>query len=299
MEQAELVGLNPGVFNGAIPVAWHVARVEDKDEQVKQLLAQKGAFSASALWNICGTRVGNAGITLKAQKAQLALVAAKVAQLALEKNERQAKLLAKAQSAFEKYHMDVNSCKDSKWVDMMKWVLPAAGVKFLVKDFKKKDDIIAKFVILPNVWTSYIPPRGATLENATLENATLEVAPIAAIAEVAPIAVAEVASVAEVLTVVEVPGDAMIPDVLAITAAKADLAKAARKLRLIDKAQSAFEKYEKDVNALVDSNWVDMMKWVLTAAKKNFCVMDLTTKDLILAKFATLNSDWKSYIPSR
>ena len=37
----------------------------------------------------------------------------------------------------------------------------------------------------------------------------------------------------------------MIPDVLAIAAAKAakaDLAKAARKLRLIDKAQSAFEK---------------------------------------------------------
>ena len=63
--------------------------------------------------------------------------------------------------------MDVNSCKDSEWVDMMKWVLPAAGVKFLVKDFKKKDDIIAKFVTLPNVWTSYIPPRGATLENAT------------------------------------------------------------------------------------------------------------------------------------
>ena len=87
VEQAELVGLNPGVFNGAIPVAWHVARVEDKDEQVKQLLAQKGALSASALWNICGgTRVGNAGVALKAQKAQLALEAAKVAQLALEMN---------------------------------------------------------------------------------------------------------------------------------------------------------------------------------------------------------------------
>ena len=87
--------------------------------------------------------------------------------------------------------------------------------------------------------------------------------------------------------------------VLAVAAAKAVLAKAARKSRLIDKAQIAFKKYKNDVNALVDSNWVDMMKWVLTAAKKKFRVMDLTTKDLILAKFATLNSDWKSFIPSR
>jgi hypothetical protein len=289
VEQAELAGLNPGVFNGAIPVARHVARVEDEDEQVKQLLAQKGAFSASALWNICGTRVGNAGVALKAQKAQLALEAAKVAQVALEKDERQAKLLAKAQSAFEKYHMDVNCCKDSEWIDMMKWVLPAAGVKFLVKDFKKKDDIVTKFATLPNVWTSYIPPRGATLENATLEDVPEDAEGV--VAEVTPIA-----AVAEVSTVAEVLGEAMV---LAVAAAKAVLAKAARKSRLIDKAQIAFEKYKNDVNALVDSDWVDMMKWVLTAAKKKFRVMDLTTKDLILAKFATLNSDWKSFIPSR
>ena len=59
-------------------------------------------------------------------------------------------------------------------------------------------------------------------------------------------------------------------EIAATKAAKAVLAKAARKSRLIDKAQIAFDKSKNDVNALVDSDWVDMMKWVLTAAKKNF-----------------------------
>ena len=35
---------------------------------VRQLLAQKGALSASPLWNICGARIGNACIALRAQK---------------------------------------------------------------------------------------------------------------------------------------------------------------------------------------------------------------------------------------
>jgi len=112
----------------------------------------------------------------------------------------------------------------------------------------------------------------------------------------------QVAAITEVPVIVEVPAIAEVPDVLEIAAtkaAKAILARAARKARLIEKAQSAFEKYQKDVNELVDSDWVDMMKWVLTAAKKKFRVMDLTTKDLIIAKFATLNCDWKSFIPSR
>ena len=162
-------GLNPAVFDGAILVAKHVERCEDQEEQVKQLLAQQGAFSASALWNISGSRVGNSGVALIAQKAQLALDAAKAAQVAHEKDERQARLASKAQSALQKYHMDIHSLKDSDWSDMMKWVLPTAGVKFLVKDFKKKDEIIAKFATLERVWTSYIPPCEATFEEDAAE----------------------------------------------------------------------------------------------------------------------------------
>jgi hypothetical protein len=55
-------GLNQGVFDASISVAVRLERSVDEDEQVRQLLAQKGAFSASALWNVCGTRVGNARV---------------------------------------------------------------------------------------------------------------------------------------------------------------------------------------------------------------------------------------------
>ena len=65
---AEQQGLNQGVFDASIPVSRRLKRVQDEDAQVQQLLAQKGAFSASALWNICGTRVGNARVALRAQK---------------------------------------------------------------------------------------------------------------------------------------------------------------------------------------------------------------------------------------
>ena len=54
---AEAHGLNAGIFDGWIPVVKSVDRVQDEQEQVDKLLETKGAsFSASALWNVCGTR---------------------------------------------------------------------------------------------------------------------------------------------------------------------------------------------------------------------------------------------------
>ena len=183
---------------------------------------------------------------------------------------------------------------------MIKWVLPTAGVKFLVKVFKKKDEIIAKFATLERVWTSYIPPREATFEDAP-EDAEVAVPDVVEdaveVAENAAEVAENAAEVADVPDVMVVAAAAAVA--AAAKAAKAVLARAARKARLIDKAQSAFEKYQKDVDALVDSDWVDIMKWVLTAAKKKFRVMDLTTKDLIIAKFATLDTHWTSFIPHR
>ncbi len=49
---AETSGLNESVFDVSIPVSRQLTRINDEDEQVQQLLAQKGAFSASALWNV-------------------------------------------------------------------------------------------------------------------------------------------------------------------------------------------------------------------------------------------------------
>jgi hypothetical protein len=75
---AETVGFHPGNFDAAIPEAKHIERNDDKNQQVRQLVKQKGAFSSSALWNICGTRVGNAGVVICAQQEQLSVEAAKV-----------------------------------------------------------------------------------------------------------------------------------------------------------------------------------------------------------------------------
>jgi hypothetical protein len=38
-------------------------------------------------------------------------------------------------------------------------VLPEAKVPFLLKDLKKRDQIVAKLATLPNLWTTYIPCR--------------------------------------------------------------------------------------------------------------------------------------------
>jgi hypothetical protein len=157
--KAETAGFNPGIFDAAIPVAKHVERAEDEDEQVRLLLEQKGAFSSSALWSICGTRVGNAGVVIRAQREQLAVEAAKVAAAEQKKDEARVKLLQKARSALRKYHTNVNSLTDKDWGDVLRWVMPAAGVTVVLKNFKKKDVIIAKLQTLELAWTSFIPPE--------------------------------------------------------------------------------------------------------------------------------------------
>ena len=62
---------NPGIFDASIPTAAHVNRAETEEEQVEELLKAGKAFSASGQWNMCESRIGNAGVTIKAQKRQL------------------------------------------------------------------------------------------------------------------------------------------------------------------------------------------------------------------------------------
>ncbi len=74
VDKLEDAGFNPGILDAEIPVAQHVVeRINNEDEQVAQFLAQKGAFSASAIWNMCGTQFRNADVVIKAQRAQLAV----------------------------------------------------------------------------------------------------------------------------------------------------------------------------------------------------------------------------------
>ncbi len=111
---AEDLGLNKGLFTAAILVAYRLERVVDDDEKVRQLLLQKGAFSAGALCSVCGTRVGNARVVLRAQREQIALDEAKTASVTQNRLGRQAKLLANAQMALHKYKTRGNIVR---WVE--------------------------------------------------------------------------------------------------------------------------------------------------------------------------------------
>ena len=122
----------------------HVKRAETQMDQVEMLLSSGKAFSASGQWNLCSSRIGNAGVTLEAQKRQLELN--EEARLACEtkKNEAHAKTLEKAQTALEKYNVNENTLNDKDWGDVIRWVLLTAKVDHLLKDLKRKDQIILK-----------------------------------------------------------------------------------------------------------------------------------------------------------
>jgi hypothetical protein len=157
VDGASMHGLNAGIFDARIPVAKHVEREADEDDQVKKLVATKGSFSASALWNICGTRIGNASVILRAQKEQLALDAKKVESQSKSKQERRAKLLLTARQALEKHESAPATMIDKDWIDIIRWVLPESNATGLLKDFRKKDAIIPKLQSLERDWKSYIP----------------------------------------------------------------------------------------------------------------------------------------------
>jgi hypothetical protein len=104
-------------------------------------------------------RIGNAGVMLEAQKRQLELN--EQARLAIDskKNQAQMKALEKAQVALEKLNAGENSFNDKDWGDVVRWVLPAAKVDHLLKDMKRKDQILQKLSSLPHEWTTYVPQR--------------------------------------------------------------------------------------------------------------------------------------------
>ena len=150
-------GLNAGIFDATIPVARHVEREAEVEDQVNQLLATKGSFSAGALWNVCGTRIGNASVVLRAQTEQLALEAKKVEAQSKTKMERRAKLLVNARQALQKHERSPTTMSDKDWVDVIQWVLPESNADGLLKDLRKKDVILAKLLSLERDWKSYIP----------------------------------------------------------------------------------------------------------------------------------------------
>ena len=106
---------------------------------------------------MCESRIGNAGVTLQAQKEQLQLNETARKNAATKKSEAQLKTLERAQAALAKHEIDAGSLTEKDWGNVVRWVLPEAKVPFLLKDLRKRDQILAKLATLPNNWTTYIP----------------------------------------------------------------------------------------------------------------------------------------------
>jgi hypothetical protein len=156
---AEAEGLNAGVFDAEVPTAAPVQRVTDEDEQVKELVEKKGAFSASGLWNICVSRIGNSEVVIRAQQQQMQLQEQKNTLLSQQRADRRAKLMINAQAALQKHELSNGaSLTDKDWGDVIRWVLPEAKVEAKMTDLRKKADIIAKLATLDRNWKTYIPP---------------------------------------------------------------------------------------------------------------------------------------------
>jgi len=118
VDSVEENGFNPGIFDAAIPTAAQVKRAETEEEQVEELI-KAGVFSASGQWNHCESRIGNAGVTLRAQKRQLKINENARMMVADKKSEAQLRAREKAQSALDKFKFDSGSMNDKDWGDVI------------------------------------------------------------------------------------------------------------------------------------------------------------------------------------
>ncbi|KAI2513446.1 hypothetical protein MHU86_920 [Fragilaria crotonensis] len=124
VDSVEASGFNPGIFDAVIPTAAHVQRAATEAGQVAELLQNNKAFSPSGQWSSCESRIGNAGVTIQAQKMQLELNENARLLVVNKKSEARVKILDNAQTALHKYNADENSLNDKDWGDVIRWVLP-------------------------------------------------------------------------------------------------------------------------------------------------------------------------------
>ncbi len=72
-----------------------------------------------------------------------------------------------------------------------------------------------------------------------------------------------------------------------------------RQTKLLENAHHALVKYRtQGSSTLTNKHWGDIVKWVLPEAKVPGLMCDLKNRDAIIAKLATLERDWTTYIPS-
>ena len=73
--------------------------------------------------------------------------------------------------------------------------------------------------------------------------------------------------------------------------------RADRRAKTLVSAQTALQKYRQNSNAMTDKDWVDIIRWVLPQSKATGLMKDLKKAEAIVAKLASLDREWTTYIP--
>jgi hypothetical protein len=60
--------------------------------------------------------------------------------------------MEKAQTVLLKNELDPQSLTEKDWGDVIRWVLPEAKIEFLLKNLKKREQILAKLATFITTW---------------------------------------------------------------------------------------------------------------------------------------------------
>ena len=145
-----------GIFDAEIATATNLKRKDTEDDQVKALVARKGAFSASAIFTNIGTMCVTSTAILKAQRMQLEAEAQKKGNTGKKKNSTKNKRLEAARVANEK-RMKGEVLRASDLKNVIMFVLPLTGATEAPSQYTTRPLIEERLARLEKGWWEYIP----------------------------------------------------------------------------------------------------------------------------------------------
>ena len=141
-----------GIFDAEIATATNLKRKDTEDDQVKALVARKGAFSASAIFTNIGTMCVTSTAILKAQRMQLEAEAQKKENARKKKNSTKNKRLEAARVANERRSMCASDLKN-----VIMFVLLLTGATEAPSQYTTRPMIEERLARLEKSWWEYIP----------------------------------------------------------------------------------------------------------------------------------------------
>ena len=86
-------------------------------------------------------------------------------------------------------------------------------------------------------------------------------------------------------------------DLEAAKSAAQEQSRVDRRAKTLVSAQIALQKYQQNSSVMTDKDWVDIIRWVLPESKATGLMKDLKKAEAIVAKLASLDREWTTYIP--